>query len=368
MMTHNPGLYVHVPFCRSKCPYCDFYSFTADESFMELYTQALIKNIKMWQSGGFKFATVYFGGGTPSLLGSQRLCRVLDAVDALPGAETTVECNPSDLVENRTEGDFARLAEHGASRISMGLQSAVDPERKKLGRRAGRKEVETALETLRRAGIEHISLDLMLGIPLQTVESVKESVDFCAANGAEHVSAYLLQIERGTPFEKVEKALDLPDEDRCCEMYLTACQRLEQSGIRQYEISNFARPGCESRHNLLYWNCEEYLGVGAAAHSFLNGRRFYYPPSADDFIENAHTVDDGEGGSFEEYAMLRLRLSEGLTEQGVLSRFGFSIPDKMRVHAREYEMKGLLVSDDESIRLNPKGFLVSNTVIADLLA
>lgn len=362
------GLYIHIPFCRQKCPYCDFYSFAADEDTKEKYTDAIIKNIIIWQNTrNLTFSTVYFGGGTPSQLGSRRLSEIVQVISKTADCEVTVECNPFDLSESWNLSDMQNLTKSGVNRISMGLQSADEDERKALGRLAGRKEVEKAVDLVKRSGIRNFSLDLMLGIPHQTKESIRESVAFCAESGAKHVSSYLLKIEQGTPFEKVEKLLDLPDEDESCEMYLTACEELEKNGFRQYEISNFAVPGCESRHNLTYWDCREYLGIGAAAHSFFGGKRFYFERDAESFITGATPVDDGEGGSFEEYAMLRLRLTEGLTNDGVFDRFGFKIPPEMAKKALIFAKNGLIRLTDNSISLTPKGFLLSNTIIAELL-
>lgn len=367
-MTKGLGLYLHIPFCSSKCPYCDFYSFKADERMKEDYTNSLVRSIKKWQDErALQFATVYFGGGTPSQLGSERLCRILDAIACEENAEVTIECNPFDLAEVWSVDGVEQLKKHGCNRISMGMQSAVEAERKKLGRRAGREQAERAVEAVKSAGINNFSLDLMLGIPNQTVETIRESVDFCAESGANHVSAYMLKIEQGTPFEKVNKMLNLPDEDECCEMYLAAVDSLAKYGYEQYEISNFAKAGFESRHNLCYWDCREYLGLGAAAHSFLSGKRFYYQRDAESFINGAEPIDDGEGGDFEEYAMLRLRLSEGLTECGTRERFGFGLPEEMRKAANKYAASGYLISDENGIRLTPKGFLISNTIISDLL-
>ncbi len=369
MATDYPGLYIHVPFCASKCPYCDFYSLKADDETKDKYTAAIIKNIILKQAqNSISFPTVYFGGGTPSLLGSKRLVEILRSINKTEGCEVTVECNPSDLCDNWTLSDMLSIADAGANRISMGMQSAVDNERKKLGRRAGKKEVAKAVELVKAAGIDNFSLDLMLGIPFQTTETIRESINFCAESGAKHVSSYLLKIEQGTPFEKVEKLLDLPDEDECCDMYLNACEHLEACGYKQYEISNFAVPGYESRHNLIYWDCREYLGIGAAAHSFFGGKRFFYERDINAFINGDAPIEDGEGGSFEEYAMLRLRLTQGIRNDDVKRRFGFEIPEKMFEKSRIFEKNGLTAVDSNSISLTPKGFLVSNSITAALLS
>ncbi len=367
-ITESPGLYIHVPFCSSKCPYCDFYSLVASDELKDRYTAAIIKNIILYNNRvGSAFSTVYFGGGTPSLLGSTRLTEILNHIDRTPDCEATVECNPSDLCRNWDIKDIEALAKAGANRISMGMQSAVDEERKALGRQADREQVKRAVELVKGAGIDNFSLDLMLGIPHQTIDSIKESIEFCAQSGAKHVSSYLLKIEQGTPFEKVEKLLNLPDEDECCDMYLAACECLEDHGYKQYEISNFAVPGYESRHNLIYWDCREYLGLGASAHSFTGGKRFYFERDINKFIEAAEPIHDGEGGSFEEYVMLRLRLTEGLQNDKMRARFGFDIPHEMLERAGKFEKNGMAKITENSISLTPKGFLVSNAIIADLL-
>ncbi len=369
MATDYPGLYIHIPFCASKCPYCDFYSLRANEETKDKYTAAIIKNIILKQAqNNISFPTVYFGGGTPSLLGSKRLVEILRSINTAEGCEITVECNPSDLCDNWTLNDMQALADAGANRISMGMQSAIDNERKKLGRRAGKKEVAKAVDLVKAAGIDNFSLDLMLGIPFQTTQTIRESINFCAENGAKHVSSYLLKIEQGTPFEKVEKLLDLPDEDKCCDMYLAACEYLEEYGYKQYEISNFAVNGYESKHNLIYWDCREYLGIGAAAHSFFGGKRFFYERDINAFINGADPIEDGEGGSFEEYAMLRLRLTQGLINSDVKQRFGFGIPRKMLEKAEILAKNNLVTVDSNSISLTPKGFLVSNSIMATLLS
>ncbi len=368
MITESPGLYIHVPFCSSKCPYCDFYSLVASDELKDRYTAAIIKNIILYTENlGSAFSTVYFGGGTPSLLGSKRLAEILNHISRTPDCEVTVECNPSDLCRNWNIKDMELLAKSGANRISMGMQSIIESERKSLGRQADEEQVKNALRLVYASGIDNVSLDLMLGIPHQTVDSLRKSVDFCAESGAKHVSSYLLKIEQDTPFAKVEKLLNLPGEDECCDIYLAACEFLADYGYKQYEISNFAVPGYESRHNLIYWDCREYLGLGASAHSFWGGKRFYFERDIHKFIENPEPIQDGEGGSFDEYVMLRLRLAEGLKNENIKARFGFEIPPEMLERARKFEQNGMAKVNENSISLTPRGFLVSNSIIADLL-
>ena len=356
------GLYVHFPFCAGKCPYCDFYSAPADSSRMDAYTDAVIRSIRARLSQGERYDTVYFGGGTPSLLG-RRLVRIAEALRNEPIREFTVECNPSRV----EDGLFDALRKAGVNRVSMGLQSAVDAERRALGRTADSTLVLRRVRQAQAAGIRNISLDLMLGIPGQTPESLQTSLDFCRDAGVTHVSAYILKIEEDTPFGKMRDRLELPDEDTVCELYLQACGALEASGFSQYEISNFAKPGFESRHNLKYWNDEPYAGIGPAAHAFVGGRRFFYPRDTEGFLRGDPPVPDGEGGGFAEYAMLRLRLCEGLTERGTRERFGFPIPQSVYRRARRIPPQ-YLTADESGLRLTREGFLVSNAILAELLA
>ena len=266
-------------------------------------------------------------------------------------SEVTIECNPSDVSAEFLETVFAA----GANRLSFGLQSAVDSERRALGRRADRVQVEKAVQTAKNIGFSNISLDLMIGIPGQTAESLRESIRFCAASGVQHISAYILKIEPGTVFAKRAPLLDLPDDDKVADFYLQAVDELQNAGFRQYEISNFAVPGFESRHNLKYWRLEDYLGVGAAAHSCVNGKRFFYPRDIEYFIGAGAPVADGESGSREEKIMLGLRLAEGIP----LSLLSEAASEKLPF----LQNQGYARVNAEKIALTPKGFLLSNTII-----
>ncbi|MBR2869605.1 MAG: radical SAM family heme chaperone HemW [Clostridia bacterium] len=365
MINSNPiGLYLHIPFCNGKCPYCDFYSVAPQKGVTDSYVAALCKKI---DEENRIYDTVYFGGGTPSLIGADNISLILSHVQTTENCEITLECNPSDTGGINSVFDFVKVAESGVNRISLGLQSAVDTERKALGRRGGCDDVERAIARARAAGITNISLDLMLGIPNQTKESLLESVEFCRKSGATHVSAYILKIEEGTFFHKKRDTLTLPDDDETGELYLEAARALEESGFIQYEISNFAKEGYESRHNLKYWRCEEYLGIGAAAHSFANGKRFYYERSIADFIAETPPIDDGAGGDEEEFIMLALRLTEGLNFARFESLFGKSVPDGIVEKAKFLRDHGLVTVDSEKISLTKQGFLLSNSVICSLL-
>lgn len=339
------GLYIHIPFCFSKCPYCDFYSTKYTQTAADAFAEKLGGQMQDYTGS---FDTVYFGGGTPSILEPRVLTGILQAVRdhfAIdPAAEITVECNPSkDLT-----GDMEQYAAAGINRVSIGMQSAVDRERFALGRRAGSGEVARTVAAAKAAGITNISLDVMLGTPKQTPDSLEETFAFIARMQVTHISAYLLKIEPGTPFDRLQAKLALPEEDTVCQMYLQTVERLGQLGFAQYEISNFARPGYESRHNLKYWLLEPYLGLGPSAHSLWNGRRFYFDR---DWIWQ----DEGPGGDREEQILLGLRLNRG-------------IPEDWLAHDPEpYIAGGFMRRANGRISLTPRGMLVSNTILAELL-
>lgn len=341
MNNERSGLYFHIPFCKSKCPYCDFYSVKFDEASAQQYVQEICNEIKQYQG---IFDTVYFGGGTPSILPPELIGKILDCARAQfeisDDAEITVECNPSkDLSE-----DFKKYASYGVNRISLGMQSAVDSERFALGRVAGKNEVERTINYARQSGIENISLDLMLGTPKQTIESLDYSFDFIKSVGVPHVSAYMLKIEEGTKFFQMRDRLVLPDDDTVGEMYLKTVETLASFGIEQYEISNFAVPGFESRHNTKYWTLTPYLGIGKSAHSFWGGKRFFYD-------REWNKIDDGTGGDKEEQIMLGLRLAKGIDK---------SLVDR---DCTDFVKMGYVADLGERIALTPKGMLVSNTII-----
>lgn len=362
------GIYIHIPFCKSKCPYCDFYSFKADEQTKDSYLRAVLSCLEKYRSSiSTEIDTVYFGGGTPSFFGGERIKAVLAYIKnnyrVTDSAEITVECNPSSVDETLVR----HLCEAGVNRISMGMQSAVDRERVSLGRLSDREKISDCIKLFRHCGIDNISLDLMLGIPYQTKESLSESIDFVSSMNVSHVSAYMLKIEEGTEFHRLGDKLILPDEDEVCDLYLYAVKELERKGYSQYEISNFSKKGFESKHNLRYWHCEEYLGIGPSAHSFLGGKRFYFERDFEAFLNGNPPLPDGEGGDEEEFIMLSLRLTEGLQNEKYKQRFGKSIDNAIIKKARTLEKEGLVTVKGDTVSLTAKGFLVSNSVISYLL-
>ena len=300
-------------------------------------------------------------------MGSERIGEILSCVNKEEKCEITIEANPGHLGRENCSFDFELLQRSGVNRVSLGLQSAVNSERKSLGRVAGVNEAARAIERLKEAGIDNISLDLMLGVPGQTKESLDRSLDFCINAGIKHISAYILKIEEGTPYEKLAPQLNLPGEDEACNFYLYTCEELEKADFMQYEISNFALPGYESRHNLKYWKGEEYLGLGPAAHSFIGGRRFYFERDINAFLSGCEPIPDGPGGGSDEFIMLSLRLTEGLKFEDYYKKFGTPFPEKAIEKAREYEKHGLTLVTNDGISLTKKGFLLSNSIIAELI-
>lgn len=359
------GLYIHVPFCAGKCPYCDFYSLDGCASSMDAYTRRACTVMEGW--GGGAVDTVYFGGGTPSLLGAGRLGRLLEGAKksftVAPGAEVTVEANPTHIGPGFFEG--LRLA--GFNRLSMGLQSAHEDELRLLGRGHTPAMAARAVGDARAAGFCNISLDMMLGLPGGSREKLRGTVDFIAGLGVQHVSAYILKIEPGTAFAR--DGVALPGDDEVADQYLFCVRELERRGFYQYEISNFAKPGFMSRHNLTYWRGEEYAGIGPGAHSFWKGRRFYYPRDLQVFLAGGAPVDDGPGGDFEEFAMLRLRLTQGLLEEDCRGRFGAAGAEGFsRVRRRAAGCPpGLVGVEEGRVFFTPEGFLVSNALLIRLL-
>ena len=371
IVENTPGIYIHVPFCVRKCPYCNFYSLPAEESLMDAYTAQLCRAIEqaatIWPR---QCDSLYFGGGTPILLGENRIGRIIDAARdkfGLNDAEITLEANPASTLKETLAGLFAA----GVNRLSFGLQSADEQELRLLGRRHTAKEAADAVRHAQQAGFQNISLDLMLALPQQTEETIRKSIDFCAETGVFHISSYLLKIEEGTPFYADGVALRCPDEDRAADLYLAAVEHLDRRGFLQYEISNFARDGYHSRHNCKYWLGAEYLGLGPAAHSMMGGRRIFFPRDLRAFLaaENPLSlmVDDGVGGSAEEYALLGLRLRQGIEKAAAKQAHPDFDWDGLWKKAAVYQKAGYLRLDENRLAFTPEGFLLSNAILARIL-
>lgn len=346
------GLYIHVPFCRKKCPYCDFYSVGYREDLAERYADAVIRNLRYYDED---YDTVYFGGGTPILM-AREIPRILGECRIKHGAEITVECNPLEMDEET----LRLLYDCGVNRLSVGVQSAVNKELIALGRTHTYEQAKSAILTANRVGFLDISIDWMLGTPNQDHVSLIYTVKRFQELPITHLSAYLLKIEPNTTFGKRPPEA-LPDEDRSAELYLAAVDMIRSLGMEQYEISNFARGSMMSRHNLKYWRREEYLGIGAAAHSFYKGRRFAVKRDLREFISSEHQIEMTEEENpdeTEERIMLGLRLCKGIPRE-LWRRVESALP----LIPKEYYKL-----ENERLSLTPSGFLVSNNIIATLLA
>ncbi len=368
------GVYIHIPFCKSKCPYCDFHSHRCNNQQQDDYVKTLLREIetlsgvKEFLNCGFSHAdTLYLGGGTPSVLNGKQIEDIVFATkekfNITRNAEITIECNPGSPIEEL----IPHFKNCGINRVSLGLQSAVDEERRLLGRTSDRKRVKEVINLLKANGINNISLDVMLGVPEQTKESLRNTLDFVKECDITHVSAYILKIEEGTFFDTHRNRFNFPTDDDACDLYEFCCDYLVNAGFNHYEISNFAKPGFESRHNTKYWILENYLGIGAAAHSFVDGKRFYFESDTEKFINGEKAIFDCYGNDAEEYIMLKLRLSTGLNLKELASIYGAGFTEKITKKAPLFKEKGLVNFDGKNLSLTRKGFLVSNTIISEFI-
>lgn len=368
------GLYLHVPFCRSKCLYCDFCSFPhRPEADLEAYTEALCRDLaaRAPLCRDRTVDTVYVGGGTPTVLPPALLTRILNCVHrhyaVAREAEITVECNP--VTGSRPL--FDALIAAGANRLSIGVQSVHERELRALGRLHRMSEVEATFRDARAAGFTNLSVDVMSGIPHQTRESYLETLDALCALEPAHISSYGLIVEEGTPFARMGERLVLPDEEEARALYFLGIERLQAHGYRQYEISNFARPGFASRHNLKYWNCEEYLGFGVAAHSDFAGVRFGNGTDVEaylrgeDICTESHTPDAAERKN--EYVMLRMRLCKGISHSDYAARFESDLEADFGNRFAPFIPMGLVTRTEDGYAFTPDGMYVSNAVLSEVL-
>ena len=363
------GLYIHIPFCKAKCIYCDFYSLPRSEERMDAYVGALCRDLvrRADAAKGYSVDTVYFGGGTPSYLGADRLCKILETVFAQyhveKTAEITTEANPDSA---REIAALRQLRSAGFNRISLGMQSADDEELRRIGRVHTHGETVEAVRAARAAGFDNLSLDLIYGLPEQSAARWRENLRAAIALAPEHLSCYGLKVEEGTPLFLRQDTMHLPDDDAQAEEYLAAVELLADAGYRQYEISNFARPDRESRHNLKYWTMQEYLGFGPGAHSDFAGRRFACARDLRAYLAGEERLSESarpaQREREEERVMLALRTARGLD----LSALKEDTAQAEQVLA-ECARHGLAEKENGRWHLTPQGFLVSNAVIVRVL-
>ena len=385
------ALYVHIPFCQTKCPYCDFNTYAGIEPLIPSYTNALTTEILHWGAllGRPRVSTIFFGGGTPSYVPRQSIAAIMEAAQSAfhvaSDAEVTMEANPGDLLGN----DVEHLTRLGINRLSIGVQSLDDSLLKVLGRRHSSQEAVDAYGAVRRAGFKNISLDLMYGLPNQSMEQWRDSLERVLSLSPEHLSLYCLTLEEGTPMQQQVRLGETsePDPDLAADMYLLAEDLLGQAGYGHYEISNWAFPGKESLHNLTYWHNQPYLGVGPGAHSYLGKWRFHNINSPREYIgrfgnfskaeasldalsseviSQVPTVGDVETieqpMEMAETMMLGLRLAEGMSLDGFAARFGRSLSSVYGEQIREMTSLKLLEERDGVLYLTEHGHLLGNEV------
>ncbi|MBQ1196573.1 MAG: radical SAM family heme chaperone HemW [Clostridia bacterium] len=370
------GIYIHIPFCNSKCAYCDFYSRCGTKNEYKEYTSALVSHIieAQMRSSDYLVDTIYFGGGTPTAIGEKNLIKILNSVfrsfHISEDCEITVEANPNSV----TYPMLKRLRRAGVNRISFGMQSADSAELRVLGRTHSFEDVKSAVDAARRAKIKNLSLDLMFGLPSQSIETFLDSLDAAIALNPEHISCYSLKLEPGTPLAERPETLCLPSDDEQADMYLAAVTRLRDEGYLQYEISNFAKEGYHSRHNMKYWTLGEYWGFGPSAHSFVGKKRFSYISDTSLYIaamqDHAEVIDKietvNETARCGEYLMLGLRTTDGIRSD-VLEKRYLTFFDEIEKVLLRYHKTGHTDFDGQAWRLTPEGFLISNRIIGDVL-
>ena len=376
-MADKLGIYIHIPFCRSKCDYCDFYSLAGRDDRMDQYQKALLSHIKETAplAQDLPVDTIYIGGGTPSYYGAKRLKELLGVIRKLykveKDAEVTVECNP-DSVDVKS---LKILRKAGVNRLSMGMQSANACELERIHRIHTPQQVNEAATAARKAGFTNLSLDLIYGLPGQTMDSWKATVEHALSLIPQHLSCYGLKVEEGTPLAaRVAQGEVLPDDDQQADLYLWTVGRLERAGYPQYEISNFAKPGFASRHNLRYWLTQPYIGFGPGAHSDFGGRRYSFVRDLDAYIQGVlqggDIIDESEiipkRERCGEYLMLRLRTVQGINEQEYRSTYFMDFAP-LQARLEQFRAQGWAEQTDGRWNFTPKGFLLSNQLIGDLL-
>ncbi len=372
------GLYIHIPFCAAKCAYCDFYSLSGAEKLLlqDDYIDALCKSAEIMSEkfSDTLFSSIYIGGGTPSILSCKLLEKLFSSVRSnfqiSETAEFTIEANPATLSTDKLRA----MTDSGVNRLSLGCQSTNDDELQKLSRIHTFSEFCDSFNIARTAGIDNISVDLMYGIPLQTTESLMRSISDIAKLSPEHISLYGLRVEPDTKFGR-DRTLVLPSDDLQAQMYLEAVKYLAELGYKRYEISNFAKNGHYSRHNMRYWECGEYLALGPAAHSYIDSVRYSYDRDINDYIK---AVNEGHMPEYaectlltdkdrqEEYIILSLRLEKGLSLDSFEQLFGRSAAQELILRAKPYIPKFMLF-ENGCLKFTDDGFLVSNTILSELI-
>ena len=372
----NISLYIHIPFCDQKCYYCDFPSFAGKGGLKGQYIEALNKEIDNKNLNNYIIDTIFIGGGTPSSLEARELEIMLKKVNELnfsDNLEFTVECNPGSITREKLNV----MKKYGVNRLSMGLQAVQNTLLRDIGRIHSYEVFKENFNLARECGFNNINVDLMFALPGQKLNEWKESLELISSLKPEHISAYSLIIEEGTPFNKMyeQGKLKLPNEDIERKMYHMAKDILEGNEMKQYEISNYSREDLECRHNLAYWDMKEWIGVGSAASSYINGKRITNVSEIEEYIlriskngsAEAENHMNTQEENIEEFMFMGLRKINGVSEEEFKDRFNKSIDDVYKEVISKYINEGLIIRENNRIKLTAKGIEYSNIVMADLL-
>jgi len=371
---NTAAVYVHIPFCKAKCAYCDFASYPGREGDMDFYIEKLLLEAQSAREkyGRLLVPSVFIGGGTPSILKGEAIAEILGKIgelfDVQEGAEITVEANPGTLTQ-----EWLRTAKKaGVNRLSLGAQAFQDVLLKMLGRIHSRQEIVEAVEMARAAGFENINLDLMYALPGQTEEMWRQSLESALEIGVVHVSCYSLIAEEGTPLtRRIERGeLALPDDDTTLKMQRMAAEVLAKGGLKRYEISNYAREGLESRHNMCYWRRGDYLGLGCAAHSLMRGERFCNADTLEGYLAGQTGLERerlSAEDEIEEAVMLELRTVAGIGLDAFRARYGVDFMERFARGARILCENGLAVCEGGCFRLTDEGLDVQNAAVVELI-
>jgi oxygen-independent coproporphyrinogen-3 oxidase len=374
------GVYIHVPFCKQKCNYCDFYSVKWDDEWENKYIKAVIDEIKGYKEMmGDKYIvdTVFFGGGTPTIIKPSNLKRILETIsivgDIDKNAEISMEANPNTL----TDENLKQYKESGINRLSIGIQSLNDEILKKIGRIHNSKEALEAIDRAKKQGFENLNADAMFNIPGQTTLDIEDTLSKIMERGVKHISFYSLKLEKGTPLYSMEQKnlITMPDEDEERNMYYKGRIVMEKNNLFQYEISNFAMKGFQCKHNLKYWNQEEYIGIGPSAHSFMNSIRYSNPSDLKLYCKNIEENKLGriiqeemnEEGLMFEYIMLRLRLTEGLDSAEFKNKFNVDFNEKYKIQIKYFTDNELIEHIGSIVKLTQRGMDISNYVFEEFM-
>lgn len=364
------GLYIHIPFCVKKCEYCDFLSFSGCENYFDEYISALLREMEKHQ--GTEFDTVFIGGGTPSVLSYKQIERVCDGIKhsfkLSPNLEWTMEINPGTITEEKIQA----MKDGGVNRVSVGVQSFNDNELEAVGRIHRSKSAYDTVTAIHNAGFSNISIDLMESLPYQTDDSFKRSLEVAMSLPISHISVYSLIIEDGTPIkEKYDNGIyALPDEDSDRDLYKYTGEYLKQNGFLRYEISNYAKAGFESKHNLKYWNCDEYIGIGLVAHSYIDGVRSHNTSVLGEYISGVTTVDENiltKNDKMGEFMMLGLRKTEGVDKNEFYRRFDVYPDEIWKSQLDKFIALKLMKEKNGAYSLTQRGIDISNSIMCEFL-